>query len=132
MHLIVCIDERNGMAFGGRRLSKDRRLREDMLTLTEGNTLWMSPYSAAQFEEAAPQIRACGDFLALAGEGEYCFCETALPEDRIENLILYRWNRHYPADLHLPRELPEQRLLVQVTEFPGFSHENITREVYVL
>ena len=70
----------------------------------------------------------------MTATGERCsaFCETALPEERIENLILYRWNRHYPADLHLPRELPEQRLLVQVTEFPGFSHENITREVYVL
>ncbi len=131
MHLVVCIDERNGMSFLGRRLSSDRLLRENMLALTEGRPLWMSPYSAAQFEAKA-NIREAEDFLILAGDGEYCFCENVLPREKIESIILYRWNRRYPADLHFPQELLDSRLCVQVTEFPGFSHETITREVYAL
>ena len=130
MHLIVCIDERNGMSFQGRRQSSDRLLREDMLALVGDGILWMSPYSGAQFEDRA-NIRADENFLTLAGDGEYCFCETCLPAGKIESIILYRWNRHYPADLHFPQQLLDSRLQVQVTEFPGFSHETITREVYV-
>ena len=132
MHLIVCIDQRNGMSFAGRRQSMDRLLRADILALTEGFPLWMPPYSAAQFREEAPNIRIAEDFLALAGEGEYCFCETALPEENVESIILYRWHRHYPADLYLPQDWLDSRLPVQTTEFPGNSHEIITREVYVL
>lgn len=130
MHLIVCIDERNGMSFQSRRQSSDRLLREDLLALVGEEILWMSPYSGAQFETRA-NIRADENFLALAGDGEYCFCETCLPEGNIESIILYRWNQHYPADFYFPQGLLDSRLPVQVTEFPGFSHETITREVYV-
>lgn len=131
MHLILCVDEKMGMSFLGRRLSSDRLLRADILALTDQTPLWMSPYSRQQFAQA-PNIRVAEDFLARAGEGEYCFCETVLPEGNIESIILYRWNRHYPADFHFPQELLDSRLCVQVTEFPGFSHETITREVYAL
>lgn len=132
MHLIVCIDERNGMSFQGRRLSKDRLLRRDLLALTEGVPLWMAPYSAGQFEEAAPNIRAAEDFLSRAGAGEYCFCELRLPAENIESIVLYKWNRHYPSDRQFPLMLLAGRTLTQVTEFAGSSHEIITREVYAL
>ena len=54
MHLIVCVDDRMGMGFAGRRQSMDRVLREDLLALTRGAALWMAPYSAGQFE-ASPE-----------------------------------------------------------------------------
>lgn len=132
MHLIVCIDDRLGMCFMGRRQSKDRLLRADMLELTGGAPLWMAPYSARQFEEAAENICVAEDFLSRAGAGEYCFCETNLPEENIENIVLYRWNRHYPSDQTFPQALLECRTLHERKEFPGSSHETITREVYVL
>ena len=31
MNLIVCLDDKNGMAFNGRRQSRDRLLTEDLL-----------------------------------------------------------------------------------------------------
>ena len=131
MHLILCIDERNGMSFAGRRQSRDRQLLEDILALVGDACLWMSPYSGAMFGPG-PNIRVAEDYLTLAGEGEYCFCERELPEGNIESIILYRWNRRYPADLYLPQELLDSRLPVQAREFSGHSHETITREVYVL
>lgn len=132
MHLIVCIDDRNGMGFMGRRQSKDRLLRTDMLELTGDTPLWMAPYSAKQFEEAAGNIRVAEDFLSRAAAGEYCFCELTLPEENIENIVVYRWNRHYPSDFAFPAALLKDRKLTERKEFPGSSHETITREVYAL
>ena len=50
MILAVCIDDRNGMLFNGRRQSQDRVLREDLVREAGGGPLWMSAYSARQFD----------------------------------------------------------------------------------
>ena len=52
MHLIVCVDDRDGMSFCGRRLSRDRELIAHILKLTAGRKLWMSAYSAKMFPDA--------------------------------------------------------------------------------
>ena len=49
MILIVCIEKKDGMLFGGKRLSQDRIVREKMLSLSENSRLWVSPYTAKQF-----------------------------------------------------------------------------------
>ena len=49
MRLIVCLDDRDGMTFLGRRQSQDALLRQDMLAYVDGHELWMNSYSAAQF-----------------------------------------------------------------------------------
>lgn len=33
MTLILCVDDRGGLSFNGRRQSQDRRVREDLLTM---------------------------------------------------------------------------------------------------
>lgn len=52
--------------------------------------------------------------------------------DRIEGMILYRWDRVYPADLHLD-VVPSLSVwhLVSAGELPGFSHKKIEKEVYL-
>ena len=132
MDLIVCVDDKMGMSFGGRRQSMDRLLREDLLALTQGAALWMAPYSAKQFETLPENARVAEDFLEAAGEGDYCFCELQLPQKPEGSIILYRWNRHYPADRFFPEEWLQCRNLKESREFPGNSHEKITREVYGL
>lgn len=42
---IVCLEERRGMQFGGRRVSRDRVVTEKICELCEGKTLWMNPAS---------------------------------------------------------------------------------------
>ena len=132
MDLIVCIDERNGMCFAGRRQSSDRLLREDLLAMTQGVPLWMAPYSAKQFEALPENVRVAENFMEEAGVGEYCFCELQLPPKNVESITVYRWNRHYPADVVLPDSWLQCRKLTEQKEFPGSSHETITREVYRL
>jgi hypothetical protein len=51
--------------------------------------------------------------------------------DRIEELVIYHWNRKYPADFKL--DLPYKKWKKQSKEeFAGFSHEKITKEIYQL
>ena len=128
MKLIVCLDERNGMSFLGRRQSQDALLRKDLLAYVAGSTLSMNAYSAAQFEAGSPistseQPPACG----------YCFVENLPVEPLLplEELVIYRWNRHYPSDKKFPLALALEGLqLAHTAEFPGSSYEKITREVY--
>lgn len=133
MVLIVCLDEKHGMLFNHRRQSQDAVVREDILALSAGKTLWMNGYSAKQFPTDAP-ITVAEDCLTQAGAGEFCFIENldALPyAGQVEQVIVYQWNRRYPADFYftLPLDAPEW-VLQQITEFAGKSHEKITKEVY--
>lgn len=129
MRPIVCIEDNGGMMFGGRRLSKDRVLRERLLLLTAGKTLWMSTYSAKQFEEVGEWI-VDDDYMAKAGADDYVFVEDqAYSLDDCDELVLYRWNRRYPADTFFDADLTEFALS-QTCEFAGYSHETITEEIY--
>ena len=127
MILAVCVDDRMGLSFGGRRLSKDAAVRQRLLELSGGN-LRMSAYSARQFEET---VYGGADYLSGAAAGDWCFAENTDFEgfaDSIEKIVLFRWNRHYPADVHF--EFPGKWALVSGEDFPGTSHERITMEVY--
>lgn len=132
MHLIVCIEDHDGMSFCGRRLSSDRILTEYILQLTAENALWMNAYSANIFPQNAVHVDE--DFLQKAGIGEYCFVETEkltqLPD--LESIILCKWNRCYPATCKFPRELLKGMSLKHREDFPGNSHDKITVERYVL
>lgn len=135
MILMVAVDEANGLTFGGRRQSKDALLREKMLALCGEHPLWVNTYTARQFSaEQANRLCIAEDFMEQAGEGDYCFLENiaAAPYlQRIERLILFQWNRRYPADFHLDIALtaPEWKL-EKTAEFAGHSHEKITMEEY--
>lgn len=133
MHLILCLDDRNGMLFAGRRQSTDRILCRHILQMAGDNKLWMNAYSAGQFEKPL-NATVCNDFLEKAGENDYCFVENAdvlscLPKTR--KLIIYRWNRVYPSDVKFPAEELSRWQKVSEFEFPGYSHERITQEVYI-
>ena len=132
MTLIVCVDDALGMAFCGRRQSRDRALCEDVIKLAAGKTIRMDPRSAKLFEGLGGAIAASEDFTRTGGTEDLCFVEfepVGELAQRADSLILYRWNRHYPADLRFDLSLENWRL-DEVTEFAGTSHEKITREVY--
>lgn len=129
MTLIVCLDDRNGMLFNRRRQSKDSVLCEQIAALA-GDKLFVNVYSSKLF----PEANVCQNPLACADEEGYCFVEDldVLPYlHRAEKLIIYRWNRHYPADVTFPVCVLESWRLVEQTDFAGNSHDTITREVYV-
>ena len=133
MHLIVCVDDRYGMSFCGRRLSRDRAVSAHILSLTSGSILWMHPASKLLFPDG--KVKTDPAFLDKAADEDYCFAETAaLPSvmENLESVILYHWNRTYPATVTFPRELIKDMRLACREDFPGNSHETITMERYTL
>ena len=130
----VCIDDRMGMLFAGRRQSRDRVLISELLQNSNGKPLCISPFSKALFAPNA-DVAVYEDLFAQCPEGSICFLEEPplLPYVKdIHTLILYRWNRHYPADRYFDLSPTEQGFsLVSTVEFEGSSHERITKEVYV-
>jgi hypothetical protein len=134
MILMACVDDNMGMLFNKRRQSQDKVLRAHILDITANSRLWMNYYSARQFEpDTEPQINIDENFLSKAAPGEFCFTvdvDVGVYEQQVEKIILFKWNRRYPGDLHFNINLSNWRL-VESHDFVGSSHEKITEEVYV-
>lgn len=129
MQVIITVENRNGMLFNHRRVSRDRKVSERILAYCKEKKLWMNAYSAKLFENN-PQIRVSETFLEQ--KDAICFVEDQdvtpyLPE--IDTIILFHWNRDYPADFFFTVDLSEWNRIHQ-EEFAGKSHEKITMEVY--
>ena len=133
MIIIACVDENLGMAFHNRRQSRDRAVTRRILQICGNKKLWMEPYSEKLFAEETPAVWQSSEaFLEEAGSGEFCFAERVSPAnaaEKIEEIILFEWNRTYPSDVKLDFDLSEWEL-TELEEFPGFSHEKITRKRY--
>ena len=67
--------------------------------------------------------------------GEFCFIENVDVKpyiEKIEKIILFKWNRSYPGDFFFPMELlSSDWIMTKTEEFVGHSHEKITKEEYV-
>ena len=141
MKVIVCIDDRRGMSFNNRRQSKDEILRNRIMDIVGKRVLWMNQYTLRQFvgvaaDDDKPQlpisIGVAPDFLDWCGDEDYCFVELdALADykDKIDTLIVYKWNREYPYDKQLDLDLNDFEL-VKEEIFEGKSHPEITECVY--
>lgn len=131
MHVVICLDDRNGISFNKRRLSSDQVVCQRVFAQHSGR-LMMNSYSAKLF--AQMDIYAGDAFLQNAAADDTCFVENLefteyLPE--VLSITVYRWNRHYPSDLKFPQPLLDEWKLTQRTDFAGNSHETITEERYV-
>lgn len=130
MKIIVCIDKNKGMMFNRRRQSRDRLVIEDMEKHLNGEPLWIAPYSEALLKDSGIQYTVSEDPLAAAGDG-YCFLEDRSPaaQESITEVILYHWNRTYPADLKFDLDMNAFKKK-STANFPGSSHDKITKEVW--
>ena len=115
MKTIVCVDNRMGICFNGRRVSRDRMVSEDILEMTRGNVLWMAPEADKLFKEV---FKAKEEVCRETGTGK-----------KITEIVLYKWNRDYPADVFFEVDLRKWRL-EERKDFSGYSHEKITKEIY--
>lgn len=133
MILIACVDDSMGMTFNHRRQSRDAVLCRDMLSLVQGQPLWMHPYSASLFPGAPEAVIADEDYLNKAGPNDFCFVEredVSDYSDVIHTIVLYRWQRAYPSDTRFPLDLTAYQL-TKATAFEGKSHSEILREYWV-
>ena len=126
MKLIVCLDDNNGMMFNKRRQSRDRVLIENALEFCKGEKLYTNEYSAKLFPENTVEI-----FENIEQIGNsFCFAEDFnVNEEYVGEIIVYKWNRVYPADTYFNIDLKNWNLIESV-DFEGSSHEKITREIY--
>lgn len=134
MTVIICVDDKMGTIFNCRRQSQDNILRERVLALSENANLWMSPYSQKQFRENDNRNICVADNYLFAAENEdFCFVEgvpLSAFSEKIDRIILYKWNRVYPSDETFDMDLSSW-LLISSYDFKGCSHDRITEEVYV-
>lgn len=133
MILVTCVDDNLGMLFNNRRQSMDSVLRERMIKMCAGHRLWMNAYSRKQFDAAAGGITVDDAFMDKADADDYCFAEniSIKPyEKQINKIVLYKWNRVYPADLYFDIDLSGWQLSAS-SDFAGSSHDKITEEIYV-
>ena len=130
MIIAVCVDDKMGMLFNHRRQSRDKFLIDDLMNITE--KVHINSFSQELFGEYADKIEIDENFLENAAENDVCFVENIDLEsysDKINKVILYLWNRHYPSTLKFKVDLSDYNF-IESTEFEGNSHEKITREVY--
>ena len=135
MTAIVCIEDRGGMTFMRRRLSKDRILTEDIVKTVGDGILYISDFSETLFAKSDISVMSVSNPLDSAEAGDYAFIENiGLKEnlEKIKVLIIYKWNRKYPFDFSLDVE-PEKCgfSLKESYDFKGSSHDKITKEIYV-
>ena len=135
MNIIICLDDNNGMMFNKRRQSQDRILRADLKEFIKDKDLYMNNYSYKLYKDIDNgNIKVSENFLEQCTENDFCLVEDKLLNNyinKINNLIIYKWNRIYPSDLYFDINLTSNSWeLLETKGFEGSSHEKITRIIY--
>lgn len=134
MKAVICIDDRGGMVFNKRRVSRDKLMISDLCEYIGNETLFITPYSEELFSEQSLNIIVSENALEFAEEDDFVFVEREKPEPYMaaaKEVVIYKWNRRYPFDMAMTKAPTELGFkLFSVFEFQGNAHDKITREVY--
>lgn len=133
INVAITVDDNLGIAFNGRRQSRDKEVINDLVSCTRGK-IYVSHYSAPLFKGFEDKIEVVESPLESCPDGESCFVEiSALSPfvDAINSLTVYRWNRNYPSDEKMDLTLSSERFrLISMSEFAGSSHDKISKGIY--
>ena len=127
MKIIICLDDDFGMMFGGRRQSRDKAVCEKAMSLAEGGKLYINSFSEKLF--AGYDVALDDEMLSVAEDADVCFLENIIPPENTSELIVFKWNRRYPGDMHY-EPTKNGFSLISSEDFEGNSHEKITMEIY--
>ena len=134
MTIAVCLCDRGGMLFNNRRQSRDRILIADLIELASGHKFFISNFSLKLFDNYLDRVTVSENPLSEAEKSDFVFVENlalAPMFDKIDKMVIYRWNRAYPADFYL--DMPPENNgfeLKSTVDFEGSSHEKITKEIW--
>lgn len=135
MKIIICLDDKNGMLYNKRRQSKDQTIIQDMIETFP--FLIMNSYSYKLFKDYdySITIQINDDLPKIDNDKDFQFIEQnslSLYENRISEIVVYYWNRKYPADLRCSIDFTSDRWqCIEEKEWVGSSHEKITRKRYI-
>ena len=133
MNVIICVDNKMGIMFNGRRQSRDIILCSKVVSLVGENKLFLKSYSYELFKDFNLNTIQSADYLSMAENGDFCFVEGESVKEynsKIEKLYLFKWNRDYPSDVKLDIDPLQGRTMIHTEDFEGNSHEKITLEIY--
>ena len=130
MKIIICLDDNNGMMFNRRRQSQDIKVIEDVSKTVKENNGFLncSYYTQKMFEKNYP--------ISVVEDGvfpvSYHFIENQINTlEAVTEITIYKWNRVYPADVYFKFDMEECGFeKIHSSDFPGNSHENITKEIW--
>ena len=131
MTVILCTDDRGGMLFNRRRVSRDATVYEDILKMAGEKKILIRSFSRELFPEN--RITLCEELLSAGESDDYCFVEDLdiTPYlSGISRIILYRWGRTYPFDFAFDDSVLKVFSPVETEKIVGTSHPEITKEVY--
>lgn len=126
MRVFMCLDQKDGLLFNDRRQSRDREVVADIEKTIGHEEIGMSEYSAKLFEGH--------DNIVVTDDLKDCR-NVFLEKDDLDlldfdELIIYRWDKVYPADARLTFDY-KSMTLKDVSVITGYSHDKIIKEVYV-
>ncbi len=133
MLVAYCIDNNNGLMFNGRRVSRDKAVYDDYISAAR-NKIYAQRYSEDILGSYASVVFSDNPFDD-AGDNDSVFVESLsiMPYiSKIDKIYVYKWNRDYPSDLQVdidPAALGFK--LLETVDFPGNSHDRITKEIYL-
>ncbi|MDD8048603.1 MAG: hypothetical protein PHH04_03260 [Thomasclavelia sp.] len=116
------------MIFNQRRVSRDKKIIEDIIDSYEEDNIVADSRSKILFEDYDIE------YQNLPTEtNKYQFIEfddLSSIKNKIEELIIYRFNRVYPKDMSLSIDVNKNYELEDEEEFVGNSHDKITKDTY--
>ena len=134
MRLVICVEDRGGMAFNKRRVSRDKLMISDFAEYAGDSAVFIEPYSEELFSEVSLNIILSENPSKFAENCDFVFIERQSPRifaEAASEIVIYKWNRRYPFDVAMdfsPESLGFK--LESTLDFEGNSHDKITREVY--
>lgn len=131
MNVIICLDDNKGMLFNNRRQSRDKAVLSDIFCDLKDEKLFITQFSEKLMAEYCDKVVACDDTATLE-KGQWFFCENVdltTFADKIEKLVVYKWNRVYPADFNCYLDFSLFNLESE-SDFEGSSHPVITKQIF--
>lgn len=130
MKVFICVDNDNGMLFNNRRQSRDLKVVEKAMEISQSNLL-ITEFSSKLFGEF--NIVVNNDMLDMATEQEFCFVENKDISPyiyKIDKIYIFKWNRRYPSDFIFDCSMLNDFQMIHTEDFEGNSHEKITLEIW--
>lgn len=131
MNLIICTDNKGGLAFNKQRVSVDEEIMKMIKEITEGDVIYISPRSEALFiEYSISNYKVHEDLNSVISKG-FVFNEfNDLNFKAPDTIYNFCFNEDYPSDIRI--SISDNYLLDSVTKFKGKSHNDLTLFVYKL